>query len=119
MAVVTATSGVFVTLSYSSSANDNIANTSQDIPNVPTVLVIITMIIIIFSIYVLYICLSASCTVSMWLQPQAVLPATEVLAKDTSRIGCCTRNSAVASALGLIYLRPLLLRRNSAPKERT
>lgn len=57
MAVVTATSGVFVTLSYLSSANDNIANTSQDIPNVPTVLVVI---IIIFSFYVLFICLLAS-----------------------------------------------------------
>lgn len=103
MAVVTATSGVFVTLLYLSSANVNIANTSQDIPNVPTVLVV--MIIIILSFSVLYICLLASCTVSMWLQPHAALPATEVLATDTSRISCCTRNSAVAS-LGLILLAP-------------
>lgn len=105
MAVVTATSGVFVTLLYLSSANVNMANTSQDIPNVPTVLVII-IIIMILSFYVLYICLLASCTVSMWLQPQAALPATEVLATDTSRISCCTRNSAVASSLGLILLAP-------------
>lgn len=116
MAVVTATSGVFVTLLYLSSANDNIANTAQDIPSESTVLVVV--VIIIFSFYVLYICLLARCTVSMWLQPQSALPATEMLAKDTSRISCCILNSAVAS-LGLIYLRPLLLRRNSAPKERT